>query len=232
MNGRQHAEQYLQSFHWQQLFTHFSFIAIMNNTRALRYSHFKKVITSNALALILGFLLLHATSSAQVSKLDEKNGFNKFILGSTLKDVNRITSLQRVKTDDDTDLQYYSVKDTKSFSIFQYSLRSIQLVFYKNRLMEINAYLESGERAGFISIEVAERISKEYGSWNERKLSGQDEVDRILMKQDIRGDKVSLIRYVFGHRMTLQTNEFVGDRYCFVSVPLYKERERANGNGL
>ncbi|CAH0186189.1 MULTISPECIES: hypothetical protein [unclassified Pedobacter] len=186
---------------------------------------------TNKLGFVVMLLILTTLANAQ-QKIDTKRGFNKFILGSNIKEIKAIASLQKLKGLADPEFQNWSVKDIEKYRIFDYPLRQIRLVFYKDRLLEINVYLISGDKEMFVSSEVAVKISKEYGEWNERTLSGGDEVDGLKKKYDINGERVSLIRYVYGHSEQSNRIVYIGDRYCFIDVDLYDEQMKAKGNGL
>jgi len=187
--------------------------------------------------VISGLIILFMSileSNAQSTKLDEKNGFNVFVLGSSLKEVKAVASLQKLKDISDKNYVYYGVKNLDKYKLIDNNLSSIQLVFFRDRLLEINLYLSYFKtvKDKFVSTELAQKISNEYGSWHERELSAVDRSSGLSMKFDITGNNVILIRYVFTHRFDNNTFGSYGDRYCFISDQVYREAEKQKGNGL
>jgi len=172
------------------------------------------------------------TANAQL-KLDDKNGFNKFTLGSTLKEVKKIATLKKVKVNNvPKDIVYFDVTPLNEYQIFEYGLRDLQLIFYKDELLQIDVYLETSKKAGFISIDVGMRIAKEYGDWIDMTLGPKEHAENLLSKSRIVSEKVTLLRTVYGYVTSRNQFEFKGDRYSFVSNPIYNKMKSMEGNGL
>ncbi|WP_175633915.1 hypothetical protein [Pedobacter ghigonis] len=182
---------------------------------------------------LLGFFIITQYTLAQPSKLDAKNGFNVLVLGSTVKQVKATVSIQKIKQDVEDNFTYFNVKNVERYKLIGETLSAIQLVFYNDRLLEIDLFLPDNVTAKqtFTEYEIADKISKEYGKWNERELSATDRLD-LTSKFDITGDKVTLIRYRYKVKSDNYRIYIPGNRYAFISHEVSNAITSKEGNGL
>jgi hypothetical protein len=176
----------------------------------------KKLIIVTCFALIS--LFTHAQTS---TKLDSKNGFNKFIFESSLNDVKKISKLVKSKSASRIEyLEIYDVKDIENYRLFDYPLKQISLSFYRGILYKVvvlipDYYLD--EHSSKRLRDIAEKISGEYGQWTNLDLTKADEMVDLTYKRVIQGNQIDLYR--MGHK--IKTSGFnhiqVGDTYIFVN---------------
>lgn len=157
--------------------------------------------------LIFTSLFAKAQTSAQ---LDAKNGFNKFVLGSTLREVAQIASI--TKTDNGSQYDAYTVKNPGSFKLFGYSPNLITLEFYGNLLTRIFINLPRPKTLNediACTTMVLNNYSSMYGDWTDLEASGN-----MLVQKAISGDKAILFYFLY------KDSYVSGDTYCYMSVPL------------
>ena len=102
---------------------------------------------------VLIFILTCIGSLAygQAYKLDDKNGFNKFQLGSSLSEIRKLVKLKKLKSKDvEKTTQWYEVSDIKEYKLFGYPLESIRLLFYKNQLLEIDVETPNSDKSHYM----------------------------------------------------------------------------------
>lgn len=179
------------------------------------------------ISTILSFIFL--TTQAQSYRLDAKNGFNKFILGSTLKDVKRIASISNSGSDKSNKyLHWYNVNRMNDYRLFGYGLSRIQLLFYKDRLQSIYISLDISdygrERYDIIFPDIFEKIQTEYGSFEQLELNTNDKLANRNSNYRIKGNKVTLFASTYDHNST----------FTFISqeVSIQQDQEHPDNNGL
>ncbi|SES06422.1 hypothetical protein [Pedobacter rhizosphaerae] len=148
------------------------------------------------------FLTSFSFCHAQYAKeLDEKNGFNKFILGQSLEDIKEVAKVKALKNgSNDKRMTYYEVKNIKDFKIFEYTLKKIELWFYNDKLWYIEvypAYVYTQEQNDLINQDILRRIQNQYGGFQEKELTPQDKLIGRNAKYELYGKKVFL-RYSGG----------------------------------
>jgi hypothetical protein len=190
-------------------------------------------------ALTIVIMIVYSTISfAQNSKLDEKNGFNIFQLESDLGDVKKIAKLKAIKGSDQL-TETYLVQSIEKYQILGYAIKAIQLTFYKKQLLEISLYMpdidaSSGSKDRAMSMDVVDKIAREYGSWNSLEKTSQEEIYNILTTSMIQGSKVTLLMNQYGLTYVEDKPIAQGNRYAFISNGLYnlKASDPAKSSGL
>ena len=192
--------------------------------------------------ITIALLIASITTYSQGSyKLDQKNGFNKFILGTDLQYNKKLGKLSRLKMNVKSDvLELYEVTRINDIKLFGYDLGSISLLFYKDKLLQITVNLKnyeipSDDNLGLISIDISNKIGEEYGSWGDLNLMGEDIVNNVHFKRSILGSKVTLYRYAYnGTRIADFRTVWQGDRYLFISNEVYNrmQAEQGDSSGL
>lgn len=193
----------------------------------------KNVISG--LIILFTFIL---ESNAQSTKLDEKNGFNKFILGSRIDEVKKLVKIKKIKFDHpDKNYELYEVTKIEDFRLFNYSLSRIELFFYKGLLLQISVDLPSfriteDTSYGVISIDIRNKIEAEYGPWIRMTETAEDIINNVNFHDVIKGNLVLLYRVGYNGKKVQQFDRvFRGDRYTFISIPLSKTVDTSQ-NGL
>jgi len=157
--------------------------------------------------LLLCTVMIKAQTPAQ---LDAKNGFNKFVLGSTLREISQIANLTKANNGSQYDAYY--VKYPASYKLFGYSPKLITLEFYDNLLTRIFINLP---KPPTISQDLActtivlNNYTDMYGDWTDLEASGN-----MLVQKMITGDKAILFYFLY------RESYISGDTYCYMSVPL------------
>ncbi|MEJ6980541.1 hypothetical protein WG906_08780 [Pedobacter sp. P351] len=172
-------------------------------------------------ALILFILFPLCVSSQDLTKLDERNGFNKFQLGSSVKDNKTITKLKHVSSSNKTNEEIYEVKNLQDFKLFGYLVDHIRLHFYKDQLWQIDVKLPDAvafSQQFIIAMHINDGILKEYGLYSRRSNSLQSK--HINKRQEFywEGASVTLTRF-----SSLHPN-IDGDRWIFLSNSIGNER--------
>lgn len=153
------------------------------------------------LTLIIVFITISICRAQYAKELDEKNGFNIFTLGDNISEVKKLAKLKSNGVDADNKyIYYFGVKNIKDFKIFEYPLKSIDLIFYNAKLYAISVtplFVYSYEQNQLISDDIHRRIQKQYGGFQEKELTSQDKLYGIAAKHELYGKKV-LLRYIGG----------------------------------
>ena len=188
---------------------------------------------------VLIFILtcIGSLSYGQAYKLDDKNGFNKFQLGSSLSEIRKLVKVKKLKSKDvEKTTQWYEVSDIKEYKLFGYPLESIRLLFYKNQLLEIDVETPNSNTShynGLIDVEISKKIEEEYGPWIRKELTLNDTIDKVLYRDEIIGRKVGLLLYAY---KGIKTGDFStwyrGNRLAFISKDLYEKKDNETVNGL
>lgn len=187
--------------------------------------------------LFLAAGLFHETF-AQTSKLDEKNGFNKFQLGEQLSAIVKTSKLKKV-TNNVPNSETYIILDVDNYSIAGYPLQNILLTFYKKRLLRINVMMpEINAKVGSQSMkqseELRDKIIAEYGKWTKLDLSEEERSNNVIHKSIVSGTRVSLFIVQFGLTWIDDQPYAKGNVFTFLSNELYAimEKDLANDSGF
>jgi len=193
------------------------------------------------IVITLSLLLTVITIYAQGSyKLDQKNGFNKFELGSDIKIIRDNTKLLKEQQGKNysKNITTYTVKNIGEYKLFGYPLGKIRLIFFKNELLEIQVYLpdytaDQKERAELIAQDIGLKIEKEYGSFVELELTTQDKLRNISTSAQIVGKDVTLLLIDFHPKTYNYITTYHGMYYAFISRRVYNaEAEERDQSGL
>ena len=177
-------------------------------------------------------------SFGQASKLDQKNGFNKFQLGNSFNSINEIAKLKQVDNDVPNS-ETYIVKDVNNYSLTGHPLQNILLTFYKNKLFRISLLMPP-INASSNSIDmkqaasVRDRVIAEYGSLTGLDLSEDDVANNIVYKSVINGTNVGLYIVQYGLDRIDDQPYAKGDIFTFINKNLYKlmEKDLAQESGF
>ena len=176
--------------------------------------------------LILFILLPVCVSSQDLTKLDERNGFNKFKLGTSLKENKAITPLNRVSKSNKTNEEVYGVKNLQDFKLFGYLVEHIHLHFYKDQLWQIDVKLPDAAaftQQHIIAIHISDGILKEYGPCTRSVESLQTKLINKRQEFYWEGTSVTMARFY-----SLYPNT-EGDRWLFLSNSIGSERAKELG---
>jgi hypothetical protein len=196
---------------------------------------------SKTMRYIFSTLILFIYSialNAQSNKLDEKNGFNIFQLGATIKSVKEIAKLKKLK-DDDTNSDTYLVNAIHNYQILGYPIEAIRLIFYKDRLLQISVFMpdfhpKEGSQSALISKDIVEKIQSEYGNWIKMDKTTEQEVNNVIYESRISGRKVSLFMQQYGLKFINDRPTVRGNQYTFISHEIYalKSNDGVEKSGL
>lgn len=189
----------------------------------------KKVLITIFTTIIL-FLGSFNHAFSQVSKLDKKNGFNKFILGSTLNSINDIAKLKQV-ANNTPNSETYVITDIENYSITGHPIQNILLTFYKKKLFRISVLMPPidarvGSSATKNSMEVIDKLVGEYGKITKLDLTPEDKSDNIVHKSNIDGSNVSLFIIQYGLDWIDDQPYSKGNIYTFLSRDIYYQMEK------
>jgi hypothetical protein len=190
--------------------------------------------------LIVGlFLIINSLSvtAQSADALDNKNGFNIFHLGSTIKEVHKLAKLKKEKTDRfERNIVRYSVQNIENYRLFDYALGKIQLLFYKDLLLEIQVYLPTHyksdrDRNHLIALDIFKKIEEQYGHFQSRDLTTKDKLTNISEMGQIVGKEVTLLFVDFNPVTTWNSTTFPGMCYSFISAPVYNMQLSTTNQG-
>lgn len=200
----------------------------------------KSFIQNHKHLLLFSLLMLFTASTAiaQSSKLDEKNGFNKFKLGDTYSSINQNTKLKQV-SNTVTNSESYIVTDIENYSITGHPLQNIVLTFYKKKLFrisvmmpEVNAHPNSSDTEN--ARQVRKKLIEEYGKWTQLELDEYDKSNNIVAKNLVSGNLVSLLIAQYGLTWIDDKPYAKGDIFTFIHSEIYKvmEKDLASDSGF
>ncbi|WP_316772890.1 hypothetical protein [Pedobacter frigiditerrae] len=186
------------------------------------------------IVIILTVSLSFKAKSQQT--LDEKNGFNKFQLGASIKDIKKLVKVNKSSFKDGKYYERYFVNDIEEYKLFGYDLGSIQFIFYKERLLEIIVQLKDQEFSSAnvsINDDITENIEKQYGKFVTFPLTSRDKANAVIRKDKIIGSKLELHRYIYALTRTGNFSSLIkGDTYSFISIPINEQINKEDNGGL
>lgn len=153
------------------------------------------------LTLIIMLTSISFCKAQYAKELDDKNGFNIFVLGEDISEVKKLAKLKSHGSDpENKSIAYYEVKNIKDFKIFEYPLKSIELYFYDAKLYCISispSFVYNSEQNELIHQDILSRVQKQYGGFQEKELTSQDKLYGRTAKYELYGKKV-LLRFLGG----------------------------------
>jgi hypothetical protein len=193
-----------------------------------------RLISIALCVIVLGF-----TANAQSAEaLDKKYGFNIFRLGSSFKDVSKLAKLKKVnEANRERNFVRYTIKEVGEYHLFDYELKKIDLIFYKDLLLEIqvhlpNYYVSTKDRWQMMAKDIFKNIEGQYGQFQARELSTKDKLANIAEIGQIVGKQTTLLFFDFNP--TYNTTNYMGMYYAFISTSVYNMQisDNKKGSGL
>lgn len=181
--------------------------------------------------IVLVIILISNGSHAQeLQKLDERNGFKRLILGTSLEMVKQNDKLKQLDADKKKKTSTYSVRDLSEYTISGFEPAYVNLLFFDEKLMQVTIKMPNqplningvqNKAHGNLWIKAYTELLDTYG----RKIESSDNKIEASHSTIWRGNKVTL--FFTRYDISIDFTE-LGFRLDFINNKLYNDSQLLN----